>query len=272
MDIDRLIPPTEVRQVCRELGLRDWTTLPDRYVFREEAEALLRALAPENTTITVEMFRSGLEEELRHGTFAGPNNSTNNHPLLTARLAAQIEAMTHDLRASVSGLVTTLNDMMLDGPQTDAYLTMVYARLDLARQRVRLVQAGHPHPVVQRADGSIEQIGNGGLPVGVVAGARYDELEVALAPGDRMLIVSDGITDAVGPRGEMLGSEGLRAILRLNAPLSGNALLESMSWSVSSFASGDRADDRSAVLIEHLPGAALLPHPGAGDAAPEGVT
>mgnify|MGYP000856244202 CR=1 FL=1 len=87
MDIDRLIPPTEVRQVCRELGLRDWTTLPDRYVFREEAEALLRALAPENTTITVEMFRSGLEEELRHGTFAGPNNSTNNHPLLTARLA-----------------------------------------------------------------------------------------------------------------------------------------------------------------------------------------
>lgn len=191
--------------------------------------------------------------------------------LLTARLAAQIEAMTHDLRASVSGLVTTLNDMMLDGPQTDAYLTMVYARLDLTRQRVRLVQAGHPHPVVQRADGSIEQIGNGGLPVGVVAGARYDELEVALAPGDRMLIVSDGITDAVGPRGEMLGSEGLRAILRLNAPLSGNALLESMSWSVSSFASGDRADDRSAVLIEHLPGAALLPHPGAGDAPPEGV-
>jgi len=192
--------------------------------------------------------------------------------LLTARLAAQIEAMTHDLRASVSGLVTTLNDMMLDGPQTDAYLTMVYARLDLARQRVRLVQAGHPHPVIQRADGSIEQIGNGGLPVGVVAGARYDELEVALSPGDRMLIVSDGITDAVGPRGEMLGSEGLRAILRLNAPLSGNALLESMSWSVSSFASGDRADDRSAVLIEHLPGAALLPHPGAGDVPPEGVT
>jgi len=183
--------------------------------------------------------------------------------LLTARLAAQIEAMTHDLRASVSGLVTTLNDMMLDGPQTDAYLTMVYARLDLARQRVRLVQAGHPHPVIQRADGSIEQIGNGGLPVGVVAGARYDELEITLAPGDRMLIVSDGITDAVGPRGEMLGSEGLRAILQLNAPLSGNALLESMSWSVSSFAGGDKADDRSAVLIEHLPGAALLPHPGA---------
>lgn len=87
MDIDRLIPPEEVRRACRELGLRDWTALRDRYVFREEAEALLRALAPHNTTITVEMFRSGLEEELRHGTFAGTNNSTNNHPLLTAHMA-----------------------------------------------------------------------------------------------------------------------------------------------------------------------------------------
>ncbi|SEI03490.1 PP2C family protein-serine/threonine phosphatase [Paracoccus alkenifer] len=194
--------------------------------------------------------------------------------LLTARLSAQIETMAHDLRASVSGLVTALNDMMLDGPQTDAYLTMVYARLDLARGQVRLVQAGHPHPVIQRADGRVEQVGHGGLPVGVVADARYDELEIALDPGDRMLIVSDGITEAVGPRGDMLGSEGLRAILQLNAPLSGHALLESMSWSVSSFASGDKADDRSAVLIEHLPGAAVLPHPGArpDDAPPEPPT
>ena len=87
MDIDRLIPPGEVRRICRELGLRNWMALSDRYVFREEAEILLHTLSPENTSISVEVFRSGLEEELRHGTFAGPNNCTNNHPLLTGRLA-----------------------------------------------------------------------------------------------------------------------------------------------------------------------------------------
>lgn len=179
--------------------------------------------------------------------------------LLTARLTAQIEAISLDRRDSAAGLVSALNDMMLDGPQTDAYLTMVYARLDLGSHHVRLVQAGHPHPFVQRADGRIEQLGSGGLPVGVIEAARYDEIEVTLDPGDRMLIVSDGITDALGPRGDILGADGLRAILHLNAPLSGDALLESMAWSVSSFASGDRTDDRSAVLIEHLDRAPVLP-------------
>ena len=184
--------------------------------------------------------------------------------LLTARLAAQIDALTQDRHLSPAGLVSTLNDMMLDGPLTDAYLTMVYGRLDLETHRLRLVQAGHPHPFVQRADGRIERIGQGGLPVGVLESARYDEVEVALDPGDRMLIVSDGITDAAGCRGELLGEEGLRAILQLNAPLTGHALLESMCWSVAAFASGERADDLSAVLVEHLAPAPVLAGPGGG--------
>lgn len=182
--------------------------------------------------------------------------------LLTARVAAQIDALA-DRRARPATLVATLNDMMLDGPLTDAYLTMVYARLDLSTHRLRLVQAGHPHPFIQRAAGGIERVGQGGLPVGVLDSARYDEIEVALEPGDRMLIVSDGITDAASCRGEPLGEDGLRAILQLNAPLSGHALLESMCWSVAAFASGERADDLSAVLIEHMLPGTVLAGPGA---------
>ena len=182
--------------------------------------------------------------------------------LLTARLAAQIDGLAQDRHLSPAGLVSALNDMMLDGPLTDVYLTMVYARLDFETHRLRLVQAGHPHPFLQRADGRIERVGRGGLPVGVLEGARFDEIEVTLAPGDRLLIVSDGITDASGCRGELLGEDGLRAIMQLNAPLTGHALLESMCWSVAAFASGERADDLSAVLIEHLPPAPVLAGPG----------
>ena len=190
--------------------------------------------------------------------------------LLTARIAAQIEALAQDRGLSPARLVGALNDMMLDGPLTEAYLTMVYGRLDLETHRMRIVQAGHPHPFIQRADGRIERIGQGGLPVGVLEGAAYDEVEVALDPGDRMLIVSDGITDAAGCRGDLLGEEGLRAILQLNAPLSGHALLESMCWSVAAFASGERADDLSAVLVEHLAPAPVLAGPGAGPQAEAG--
>ncbi|MDO5369490.1 PP2C family protein-serine/threonine phosphatase [Paracoccus sp. (in: a-proteobacteria)] len=183
--------------------------------------------------------------------------------LLTARVAAQIEALSQDHQVEPARLVSTLNDLMLDGPIAEAYLTMVYARLDLSTHRLRLVQAGHPHPFLQRAGGAIERVGQGGLPVGVLEDARFDEIEVVLNPGDRMLIVSDGITDAASSRGEPLGEDGLRAILQLNAPVSGHALLESMCWSVSAFASGERSDDLSAVLIEHLVPASVLAGPGA---------
>ena len=184
--------------------------------------------------------------------------------LLTARLAAQIDALAQGRRLTPRQVVAALNDMMLDGPLSDSYLTMVYAQLHLPTGRVRLVQAGHPHPVVQRSDGTILQLGHGGLPVGVIAGARFDEIDVVLEPGDRMLIVSDGITDVVNRKGEMLGDEGLRTVLRLNAPLSGFSLLESMSWSVSEFSNGERADDSSALLLEHLVPASVIGGPGGG--------
>ena len=176
--------------------------------------------------------------------------------LLTARLATQIEAISRNLwregRLSPPAMVGALNDLMLEGVQTDSYLTMVYGLVDLPSGRVRLVQAGHPHPLIQRARGGIERIGDGGLPVGIVADAQYDEITVALAPGDRLLAVSDGITDAVSDRGAALGEDGLRAILQLNSPLSGHGFLESMCWSVSEFSGGERPDDCSAVLIEYL--------------------
>ena len=93
--------------------------------------------------------------------------------LSNARLAAQIDGLAQDRHLSPAGLVSALNDMMLDGPLTDVYLTMVYARLDLQAHRLRLVQAGHPHPFLQRADGRIERVGRGGLPVGVSTPWRY---------------------------------------------------------------------------------------------------
>lgn len=178
--------------------------------------------------------------------------------LLTARLAAQIESLSRDRRLSPAGVVAALNDLMLDALQTDSYLTMIYGVIDIPSGRLRLVQAGHPHPLLQRAGGRIERVGRGGLPVGVVREAVFEEIEVTLAPGDRLLIVSDGLTDAVSRRGATLGEDGLCDILRMNTPLSGHGLLEAMCWSVSDFSGGERIDDASAVLVEYLPGATII--------------
>lgn len=184
--------------------------------------------------------------------------------LITARIATQIDSLSLDHALSPVQVVAALNGLMLDGIQTDNYLTMIYGRLDLPTGRLQLVQAGHPHPALQRAGGGVERIGGGGLPVGVIEAPVFEETVVTLGSGDRLLIVSDGITDACSRRGELLGDEGLRTILQLNAPLSGFGLLESMCWSVSEFASGERQDDVSALLVEYLAPAEVVPGPRGG--------
>ncbi len=193
--------------------------------------------------------------------------------LLTARLAAYLSGASDQnvaLRLTEFGLYDArppadlakyLNHLMLEDMRTDSYFTMVYADLDVVSGDLRLVQAGHPHPIIQRADGSLDIIGNGGMPIGVFETASYEEVHARLYPGDRLFIASDGITEATDPRGHLMGEEGLQAILRTNAPLRGTALLESLAWSVSEYSKGQRPDDISAIFVEYLGDAECLPFP-----------
>ncbi len=182
--------------------------------------------------------------------------------LLSARLAALLSGATdHNIALRITELglydarppleiLRELNALMINELRIDSYFTMVYADLDFLSGDVRLVQAGHPYPVLQRADGRIERIGHGGLPVGVFANAEYEEVFLTMEAGDRLFIASDGLTETENPRGDTLGDDGLQAILRTNATLRGDALLESICWSVADYAEGKRSDDISAVLIE----------------------
>lgn len=190
--------------------------------------------------------------------------------LLTAQLSVHLSGSADQnvaLRAAQMGhdavnpaaLAQFFNNMMLEEMTTDTYFTMIYADLNHVTGALSMVQAGHPHPVLQRADGRIERIGNGGMPVGVIEKPIFDEISLTLNPGDRLLITSDGLIEATNPGGRLLGEEGLDAIMRTNAFLTGHAFLESMAWSVSEYCRGERLDDISAVLIEHRAPAETVP-------------
>lgn len=182
--------------------------------------------------------------------------------LLTAQLSVHLSGATeHSIalrgKKSASGfmppaaLAHALNNMMLEEMCTDTYFTMIYAELNHVTGQLQLVQAGHPYPMLQRADGQVQRVGQGGMPIGVFGSPTFDEVELQLQPGDRLLITSDGISEASNRAGVSLGEEGLEAILRTNAFLKGHVFLESMAWSVSEYCRGDRQDDVSAVLIEY---------------------
>lgn len=135
--------------------------------------------------------------------------------------------------------------------QTESYFTMVFASIELATGRVVLVQAGHPHPAILRADGSVDFVGQGGLPVGLVADADYETVSVDLRAGDRLLLLSDGITEAADAAGRMLGEEGLARMLSACAGARGPALPERLLAALADRSGGPFADDVSGAFVDY---------------------
>ena len=144
-----------------------------------------------------------------------------------------------------------LNRLVLEEMETEHYFTIILCDLDQRSGLVRLGQAGHPHPLIQRSDGTIAQDGPGGFPVGLMPDATFSQYETQLLPGDRLLLHSDGFTECPAPDGTMLGEDGLERIARKSRAMKGPQYLENLMWQLAEFAGGTGfPDDVSAVLVE----------------------
>jgi hypothetical protein len=86
MHIPEYITAQEVKRVCTDLGIRDWSRLKKAKVSREEATIILNQLDAEGLKIDIDQFIAGLEVELEHGTVFKSFNVTCNHPLLTGKI------------------------------------------------------------------------------------------------------------------------------------------------------------------------------------------
>ena len=86
MKLPEYITADEVKRVCSETGLRDWSEITDPSVSDEEASTILGIVNTKGMEIPLESFRKGLEVELEHGTRFEDANVTNNHPILTGKI------------------------------------------------------------------------------------------------------------------------------------------------------------------------------------------
>lgn len=147
-----------------------------------------------------------------------------------------------------------LNSRLMADAGIEEYFTMVYAIIDLRNGHLRMVQAGHPHPLVLRRDGTTEFLGDGGLPIGLLPEVSYQQVEIYLRPGDRVLLYSDGFTECPVAGGGLLDEDGLRQLALDCAPgRGGSEFLDDLFWRLTqAMAPGSGMDDDvSAVFFEY---------------------
>lgn len=186
--------------------------------------------------------------------------------LLTARLASYLSPSNFAQNVAMeqrqwhfyglrkpADVAAALNARMTADRGIDEYFTMVYGVVDLFSGSVRMVQCGHPHPLVLRADGSAEFIGDGGMPIGMFPDIEWQPFETTLSPGDRLIFYSDGLTECRLQDGDMLQPDGLVRIARKAA--SGGAaaeFLDDLFWNLSAEMGPGATleDDVSAIVLE----------------------
>lgn len=148
-------------------------------------------------------------------------------------------------------MTAKLNHLLLEVMGLDHYFTWACADLDLGSGRVVLVQAGHPHPMLLRPSGQVELLGQGGLPVGLLPGVQWGQTQLTLKQGERLILMTDGLTECRNTAGEELGDDGLQGLIARHAALRGEAFLNAVETDLEEFNGGpDFSDDVSAAVIE----------------------
>jgi len=119
----------------------------------------------------------------------------------------------------------------------DLFVTVFYCILDPQTGVLRYANGGHNPPYVRRASGPIEMLdGAGGLVLGAMQGIRYPTHMVQLLQGDRLVLYTDGITEACNPTDELYGAHRLVDEVHIHGGGTPAALVERICQSVSNFA------------------------------------
>ena len=165
--------------------------------------------------------------------------------------AALMVMVRHTIRAAAmrerapARVLSTLNAAVARQSRDDQFCTVVTARIRPQPDRVLawLSVAGHPPPLVLRADGSIRWVRRSGDVVGIFDDAELAEVEMALHPGDTLVLYTDGVTDERNADGQEFGEEGLLAAASFASGASAAEIVDRIEAAVLSHGPGEPRDD-----------------------------
>ncbi len=153
----------------------------------------------------------------------------------------------------VESIMTRLNSFLLERTQGEKYATIFYCTLD-SSGLLSYANAGHPAPFLVSAGGQLRKLHTSGMPVGMIEGAPFETVQVQLEPGDKLVIYSDGLTEAENSEGHFFDNERLKIALRDNSQMNAAGLHAALRVAVDQFSEGGALrDDVTALVIEYSP-------------------
>jgi len=177
--------------------------------------------------------------------------------LTMASLQASLRADAMRAGDDLAGLITRVNRMLYDASTEDRYATLFYAQYDPAARRLRYVNAGNCPPILVRAAGNgskLERLDQaGGTVVGLLPECSYEQAEVSLAPGDLLVIYTDGFSEAMSPSQEEWGETRLLSAVAHCDGLPAKDCIARIVQAADAFASGaPQSDDMTLVILRVL--------------------
>jgi sigma-B regulation protein RsbU (phosphoserine phosphatase) len=168
--------------------------------------------------------------------------------LLACYLQGALSAASHSAH-TIQQTMELINRFLVERAEAEKYATVFYCTLE-RNGRLRYVNAGHCAPLVISQNGKVWPLETTGVPLGLVPGAKFATAETVLTPGDRLVIYSDGVSEARGAAGEFYGVERLRNVITLSAADNWNQIHDAILDDVRVFTQDTaQADDVTLVVL-----------------------
>jgi len=168
--------------------------------------------------------------------------------LLMANLQANLRSRLRQALEGLPQLLRSVNRLLYENTAENSYATLFFAEYEDQTRRVCIVNCGHYPGLLLRRDQALERLESTCTVLGAFDHWECTTAEVQLAPGDTLLLYTDGIIEAVNDDGSEFGEERLLAALRAHRNLPVPQLLERILKEVEEFSSGKQADDITLLL------------------------
>ena len=172
--------------------------------------------------------------------------------LLMALLLAMLRTLV-DEGMETARLVARLNVQVARHSPASRFITLFFGVYDPRDGRLEFVNAGHLPPLVRHAGGHFERVDNdaGGLALGMFATATYETRAVTIAPGDTLVLYSDGITEAENDKGAAFEEAGLQSAIAANAMRDADGLARALLAATEKYAGEVKlVDDLTALVLK----------------------